>query len=209
MPSEEAESTARERVRQAFAGPVVPRQTSTAKPIAFNAAMMRALLAGQKTQTRRPIRPLPVGVTTLDHRPWPADAAGRPITCRLATAGSTLWVREPWAFAPDGSARLYEADLGPAAAATRSWKGGRFLPRDASRMLLDVKEVRPERLDELTDDDAGGRHAARAVRSSADDLVPPALGRHLRRRRVRLVQQPVGVGYLLFSQKRLKRQPPA
>ncbi len=116
--------------------------------------MMRALLAGQKTQTRRPIRPLPVGVTTLDHRPWPADAAGRPITCRLATAGSTLWVREPWAFAPDGSARLYEADLGPAAAATRSWKGGRFLPRDASRMLLDVKEVRPERLDELTDDDA-------------------------------------------------------
>ncbi|MEM7808334.1 MAG: hypothetical protein AAF561_09510 [Planctomycetota bacterium] len=151
--ADSAEHAARERVRRAFE----VRQRSPeapARPIAFNAAMVRALLADEKTQTRRPIRPLPIGETLLDDRPWPADATGHPMQCRLARLGDDLWVREPWGFRPDGTGRDFEADLSPDAAGRRAWRGGRFLPRDASRIQLRVNALYPERLQLIGDEDA-------------------------------------------------------
>ena len=124
------------------------------RALAFNAAMARALLAGHKRQTRRPIRPLPAGVVEHRDRPWPADAAGRPLGCGVARVGETLWVREPWNYAESGRGYVYEADVGPAAAKGRRWKPGRFMARDACRSRLRVTHVWPHKLTRITPADA-------------------------------------------------------
>ncbi len=152
MTTSSGTEAARERVRQAFASPATAEGvTPTERPIAFNGAMARALLAGQKTQTRRPIRPMPAGETEQAGRRWPATASGTVIECKLASVGDPLWVREPWQL--DGAKRRYEADVGPAAARQTTWRPGRSLPRDASRMTLLVLDVWPERLSEMSEDD--------------------------------------------------------
>lgn len=118
------------------------------RPISFNAAMVRALLAGQKTETRRPVRPLPTGETVRSGRPWPTGPDGEPMDCRLAEKGDRLWVREPWAMTGEGL--IYEADLGPAEAKRHRWRPGRFMAKSACRLWLDVTDVRGERLTDIT-----------------------------------------------------------
>ena len=136
----------------ASAGAGDGRAVSNGRPISFNAAMARALLAGQKTQTRRPIKPLPTGQTMRDGIAWPAGRDGEPVECRLAAPRELLWVREPSAAGPRGVE--YEADVGPKRAAGRSWRGGRYMARSASRLTLRVTSVRPERLADLSGSDA-------------------------------------------------------
>ena len=120
--------------------------------------MVRAILAGNKTQTRRPIRPIPAGLTEHRNRLWPADERGNAIECTLASYGEILWVREPWT--QDGTWRgrpkiEFEADFGPAAAKEKApWRAGRFLPRELSRLELEVRSVRPQRLCDLSPQDA-------------------------------------------------------
>src|SRR5690606_17220174 len=98
------------------------------KPILFSGAMVRAILAGRKTQTRRVIRPQPphgVGRYTEDGTPgevdWvlldedgdPSDSALR---CPYGEPGDRLWIRETWAPLGDkltkviGRPRVFRAD---------------------------------------------------------------------------------------------------
>jgi hypothetical protein len=53
------------------------------RPILFHADMVRAVLSGQKTQTRRVIRPQPTD-------------PGAELQCPYGLPGDRLWVREPW-----------------------------------------------------------------------------------------------------------------
>lgn len=77
------------------------------RPILFNGAMVRALLAGTKTQTRRVVKPQPTGfvggpgVTLCDSSPAPlvpmndfAGTCGHEIICPYGQPGDRLWVRE-------------------------------------------------------------------------------------------------------------------
>ena len=114
--------------------------------------MARALIAGHKTQTRRAIRPLPAGTVEAHGEAVPADAAGRPVECRLASAGEVLLVREPWRIGPRGVE--YEADTGPAAAARLSWRPGRFMNVANARLTLKVRRVWPQRLASISPVDA-------------------------------------------------------
>jgi len=80
---------------------------SKERPMLFNGAMVRAILAGQKTQTRRAIKPQPFEASFLDapgqHRPS-IDEGGRLrvatstgvhlLTCPFGQPGDRLWVRE-------------------------------------------------------------------------------------------------------------------
>jgi hypothetical protein len=134
------------------AEPSEPSEPDAGRPISFNAAMARALLAGHKTQTRRPIRPLPTGRTRRDGLDWPTGPDDAPLDCRLCRVGDRLWVREPWRMGRRGIE--YEADIGPAAARQLRWRAGRFMSRDASRLDLRVQWVRPERLRDLCPDAA-------------------------------------------------------
>ncbi len=79
------------------------------RPILFSGAMVRALLAGTKTQTRRVVKPQPTGfvggpgVTLCDSSPAPlvpmndfAGTCGQEIICPYGQPGDRLWVRETW-----------------------------------------------------------------------------------------------------------------
>lgn len=130
------------------------------RPIIFSGPMVRAILEGRKTQTRRLIK-LRHGadVVVVDGRVWkPArvDYAGF-VDCPYGQPGDRLWVRET--FCPDWCEKpIYKADGGSAIDAGYSrepkWKPSIFMPRAASRITLEVTGVRVERIQDISDADA-------------------------------------------------------
>ena len=156
----------------------------SARPILFSGAMVRAILAGGKTQTRRVVKPQPPygceyaingaqsaavlqsgEVTFVPPTPRSNDHL---LPCPYGAPGDTLWVRETWAARLDvdptadvEKARHYlrfAAD-GEDLSNARHDYGGRWrpsihMPRWASRLTLRVTSVRVERLHAITEDDA-------------------------------------------------------
>lgn len=139
------------------------------KPILFSAPMIRALLDGRKTQTRRVLKLKVCGGRQM---PVPAEAppeyARRYGIC-LAAPGDRLWVREAW------RARLYDQDVPPReidpitqihyiadgqpsetddGTNWNRYRHARFMPRWASRLTLTVTDVRVQRLQEISEADA-------------------------------------------------------
>jgi hypothetical protein len=106
--------------------------------ILFSAPMVRAILEGRKTQTRRVLNPMHISVTGELLR-WP-----------YGDRGDRLWVRETWRVGSDNRVH-YRADEpdggGP-------WRPSIFMPRGASRITLVVTDVRPERLQDISEGDA-------------------------------------------------------
>ena len=122
----------------------------TERPIIFSAEMVLAILAGRKTQTRRKMKPAKV------KRPkrWLIDdAAVNGLVCPYGAPGDTLWVRETWARHASGVD--YAADF---AAVSRPqagpWRPSIHMPRWASRITLRITDVRVERLQDISEDDA-------------------------------------------------------
>lgn len=145
------------------------------RPILFSAPMVRALLNGTKTQTRRVMKtqpePLdpnkPDGYYHCDFRGGNVrsrKANGFPAFiehCPYGQLCDRLWVRETWMPRAAGSAALYRADYDDAQASglagmysDRGWRPSIHMPRWASRILLEIVSVRVERLQEITNDDA-------------------------------------------------------
>jgi hypothetical protein len=151
------------------------------RPILFNDAMVRAILDGRKTQTRRVIAPRPqehwtlssVGVLTDSaHRLNAQQVAvfrdnefGYPFRCPYGQPGDRLWVREGArviakrhreigiVYRADGEARTvpYPSRLAPAPLGKRLANG---TYREASRITLEVTGVRVERLCDISPEDA-------------------------------------------------------
>lgn len=130
-------------------------------PILFSGPMVRAILAGKKTQTRREARPQPAGgVRASVFTPSGLeDIHGRPIRLPYSE-GNRLWVRETVGLGErpvDGSQRtcVYRADFldGPAAAGVQRWTPAIHMPRWASRLTLEITEVRLQRLQVISDAD--------------------------------------------------------
>ena len=102
-------------------------------PILFSAPMIRALLAGKKTVTRRM------------SKQW-----------LNVKAGDELWCRETWKHRTDGLAlgAWYRAD-GHIDIPGWPWKPSIFMPRKYSRITLEATEdARLERLQDITEEDA-------------------------------------------------------
>lgn len=168
----------------------------------FNGEMVRALLDGRKTQTRRPIKWKQTRFTEIGERedgskwPWSEDAEHacdfwHP--CPFGAVGDRIWVRETWATLgnEDGccvdwegnlckgdersAARIYRAsceqrpgDYGlwsiPDDAYWKphtkehkfegAWRPSIHMPRWASRILLEITDVRVERLNTISEEDA-------------------------------------------------------
>ncbi|GAB7402988.1 hypothetical protein OUHCRE4_11160 [Enterobacter hormaechei subsp. steigerwaltii] len=147
----------------------------------FNGEMVRAILDGRKTQTRRimKVQPKPcnhtnwpdyspepqwksypngwccavcANGTTIDHR---HHAKG--ITCPYGTVGDRIWVRETFSPVPDHeepagcSALLYAADGN---GPYGKWVPSIHMPRWASRLTLEITGVRVERLNSISQEDA-------------------------------------------------------
>lgn len=160
----------------AAAGEITPRE----RPIIFRGEMVRAILAGRKTQTRRIVRPQPAA--NLGELPGPAWNSGFvDVACPHGRPGDRLWVRETWAkcdqmigfrttesdegedvaFAADKTALMWCMDGRRVAADTYSWNWGKLrwrpsihMPRWASRLTLEITDVRVERLQEISEKDA-------------------------------------------------------
>ena len=146
--------------------------TARERPILFSGAMVRAILDGSKTQTRRIIKNS--GDMWFDDNDpywgpcWKPYAVGGAtgedcmVHCPYGYPGDRLWVRETWAperegtGCPDDTGTLYRAtDPGWDDENTGlRWRPSIFMPRTASRILLEVTDVRVQRLQDITEDDA-------------------------------------------------------
>jgi hypothetical protein len=139
------------------------------KPIIFSAPMVRALLDGRKTQTRRVLKPQPYAPHFAHFKDGRIEyTAGPDGFGKFApyAPGDRLWVREAHAFGwpvspgdqmpraegPD-HAVTYRAD-GETPFGGGKWRSPIHMPRWASRLTLIVADVRVQRLNSLTDDDA-------------------------------------------------------
>lgn len=146
------------------------------RPILFSGPMVRALLAGRKTQTRRVLEQQGDGMHLDRVGPtgWQFTGDGglprRPIRVRYSI-GDRLWVREAWRSdlayddlspsAMGGEEPIrYEADGShqtwgyPALSKTGRVRAGMHMPRWASRLTLTVTDVRVQRLQEIDQCDA-------------------------------------------------------
>lgn len=141
------------------------------KPILFNTEMVRALLEGRKTVTRRVVKPQPM----LDGHLWKLGGAawsdgvlsvpvifGHSLYNRAPYQPSDmLWVRETWQV-QRGGGYMYMADMiWPFCTSITPdwrcvpdipWKPSNHMPREAARIFLRVTDVRCERLQEITSD---------------------------------------------------------
>jgi hypothetical protein len=144
------------------------KQTTIKRPIGFSGPMVRAILDGRKTQTRRIIKHRENrwecsddGVTGKAWPFWPCYVFGEPepiaMPCPYGKPGDRLWVRET--FNSDWCDQvIFKADGGSAkdAGYTKEpkWKRSIHMPRWASRITLEITAVRVERLGDISEADA-------------------------------------------------------
>lgn len=150
------------------------------RPILFSAAMVKAILDGSKTQTRRAVKGNPVDMVRLMHKVAALDGYDEPtgfygfcpsprvirkhVRCPYGQPGDRLWVRETWGYTGHGvwtigDARMasgngkavYRAD---GDAGVGGWFPSIHMPREFSRISLRVTDVRVERLHDISEADA-------------------------------------------------------
>ncbi|HDH0408326.1 TPA: hypothetical protein PIO36_004458 [Klebsiella pneumoniae] len=181
----------------------------TERGMIFNAEMVRALLSGRKTQTRRIMKPQPEPCPRGGHW-WPSNVFKTMLhvedemqngkggwgglvgdACPFGAVGDRIWVRETWgvvshAFSDDGlmidwvpdrpATAIHEMPFGNGYYSGYAiyaadgdytwgdddgyedgrscWKPSIHMPRAASRILLEITDVRVERLRSMSQDDA-------------------------------------------------------
>ena len=128
------------------------------KPILFNTPMVQAILAGNKTQTRRVVTPQPQGDTAeivKDDGCFFAIISGNghfdPFFPRYKP-GDVLYVRETWLKVPGLPPFLYKASCHDGS--TRKWRPSIHMPKEAARLFLRVTDVRVERLQDIDENGA-------------------------------------------------------
>jgi len=158
------------------------------RPILFSGPMVRALVEGRKTQTRRAMKPQPVHGAEYAAKGFEPPCAlhldfyGNPIgthTCPYGAPGDRLWVRETWALVRGGAYQRSSGDYDdpsffegkvpdarpagwgvtfqnewPDLDGTGPWRPSIHMPRWASRLTLEVTEVRVQRLHDISSADA-------------------------------------------------------
>ncbi|HGM5805693.1 TPA: hypothetical protein ACKP33_001926 [Serratia marcescens] len=150
------------------------------RPVIFNGEMVRAILDGRKTQTRRVVSdrhlhlidvasqvgecyPLESGIDHANSQSYYREH------CPFGQVGDRLWVRETFAGhyldddqiqdIKDGRCKAkclceYRADYGDDAECADGWTPSIHMPRWASRITLEITAVRVERLNDISQEDA-------------------------------------------------------
>lgn len=167
------------------------------RPILFSAPMVRAILAGKKTQTRRLVKYHDGGLAypredchwrVASDGLWHpcvdflgrgiSDPIGEGIACKFGAPGDRLWVRETWApvdfldrghelhdpiaigYRADHAAISHEFGNVHSLDVTNwgwdkvNWRPSIHMPRWASRITLEVTDVRVDRLNDISEEDA-------------------------------------------------------
>lgn len=154
------------------------------RPIIFNTEMVRAILDGRKTQTRRPMNPQPkpdtetslggywfpcaafqsmVHVEDLKKPLWRGMASD---ACPICSVGDQLWVRETWrkfnssdecgcsespCSCPSNGTVLFKASHDDGES---KWKPSIHMTRWEARIILEVTDIRVERVQDISERDA-------------------------------------------------------
>ncbi|HBR6834672.1 TPA: morphogenetic protein [Klebsiella aerogenes] len=127
----------------------------------FNSEMVRAILDGRKTQTRRPVK-LPVhdknlGCELAGNELAGELSAGNYLNSAFGKQGDRIWVRETWArynIDQDSHDMAYRATPPADWPEGGRWRPSIHMPRWASRILLEITDVRVERLNDISQEDA-------------------------------------------------------
>ncbi len=140
------------------------------RPILFSTSMVRAILHGTKTMTRRPItrlKDLRREDVSESHSCWEfRDHYGLMLTtdditafCPLGRVGDRLWVRETWTdrygndfkYRADYSIpeeKLHDGEKG------MQWRPSIHMPRQASRITLEVTNITVQKVQDINEEDA-------------------------------------------------------
>ena len=154
------------------------------KPILFSTEMVKAILAGKKTMTRRVVKSIGnemhykqlLGDWVLSEPPeikdgvlhWELqtdvdDSRMFKTKCPYGQVGDILWVRETFCyddFDNGGETIYFKADYTEKEAKELftdlelKWKPSIFMPRYAAKLFLKVTNIRVERLQDITEEDA-------------------------------------------------------
>lgn len=127
----------------------------------FNGEMTRAILDGRKTQTRRPVK-FPVhdknlGCELAGNELAGELSAGNYLNSAFGKPGDRIWVRETWArYNIDQNSHdiAYRATTPEDWPEEGRWRPSIHMPRWASRILLEITNVRVERLNAISEEDA-------------------------------------------------------
>ena len=165
------------------------------RPILFKAEMVRALLDGRKTQTRRVVKLNESGRAARSGRNWHLGDPDVVLACPYGQPSDRLWVRETWKYwgwtddgmpwikyAADGETKFFDSSVPEdwcdrveqiweelsaddnykidQSARDHKWRPSIFMPRWASRINLEIENVRVERLQDISEDDAKAEGAA-------------------------------------------------
>ncbi|MDU7480347.1 MAG: hypothetical protein E7K90_02990 [Hafnia alvei] len=149
----------------------------------FNAEMVRAILSGQKTQTRRIVKNVSSdSCMTLKEPSKNRDGiythvmdAPKHGLCPHGNVGDRIWVREThhldqygYTYKADGD-WIKEMRENGAFGCDEKWTPSMHMKRCASRILLEITNVRVERLNDISEEDA----QAEGVSPSAHAITPP------------------------------------
>lgn len=182
------------------------RQRVKERPILFSSEMVKAILAGRKTQTRRIFKGLTPPDCIGNHSCVVEDGAakfhlnerlamheGEWTKCPYGYPGDRLWVREtwrpvgPWECRDDKATVQYRADgeyrrrtgwpsefrIKTTDGADK-WRPSIFMPRWASRITLEITDVRVERLQDISEADAIAEGVEPVVFTAQDIEDTPA-----------------------------------
>ena len=171
------------------------------RPILFSGPMVRAILNGTKTQTRRVmnVQPRAPGYqlftvvnssdkSKVGKKHWGLlNASGcgfkasdnRYFVCPYGKTGDQLWVRETWAICPHcGTVNWKQEENSRKLCGCREcmgeigkWKPSIHMFRDYSRILLEITSVRVERVQDITEEDA----KAEGIKHGMDAVYASAL----------------------------------
>lgn len=152
------------------------REIMKERPILFSSEMVRAILDGRKTMTRRVVKTnnhsTNLDTYFMDGEPSVLGMQftdGTNVKCPYGKVGDRLWVRETWTqrwdddksefdgylYAADGAYVVHVDGGQNADGSVRSpWKSPIHMPREASRLTLEITGVRVQRLNEISDEDA-------------------------------------------------------
>jgi hypothetical protein len=154
------------------------------RPILFSTPMVQAILEGRKTMTRRIVKPQPDarGLRTTNV-PW-EDWRGREVKCPYGELGDRLWLKETTCcvmldHAPDllqgmDSQTAYKASVHEdwieyaKEKYGYKWTPSIYMPRSASRITLEITDVRVERLQDISEKDAKSEGAKDSI--SIDEM---------------------------------------
>ena len=137
-------------------------------PIIFISHMVSAILAGTKTQTRRIIKPQPQeNDGHLLGKFWWKGSYGwdeRQLIphCPYGKVEDILWVRETWMESPNPEFGADYKDFRYKASVSKQfidewkgyWKPSIFMPKAACRIRLEITNIRVERLQDISEEDA-------------------------------------------------------